>query len=410
MIQKFATATLPGLKRIYPAAIFIAVQLLVFALLTGAGAGEFASPQIAPFNISFGVIIADLNNDGLPDIASAVAGFAGAPPGSVFVTLQNPQVPGTFLTRVRYPTISGPLAIAAGDLDGDGNVDLAVAAGDYGNIAILMQDRSNPGTFLPQTKIHIGGYPEGLAIADLNGDGKPDLAVAAGGAGVKILFNDLSNPGTLMPPVTVQPRGGSAGVAIADLNGDGLPDLISVSRWVYVFMQDPANPGNFLPPVEYKVGVQPLSVKVADLNGDGLPDLAVGNFGPPASISVLLQDPLNRGNFLPRTNYGTGAYTSGVDVADLNGDGKADVVAANNGTLATHGSVSVLLQKIPTPKKLVFGKKNYPGKSGPSAVAIADLNGDGKPDIAVADGSNATVLFQRPDRPGQFFSPVAVGK
>lgn len=269
MIQKFATVPVPGLKRTCPATIFIAVLLLSLMRFTGAAAAESASPQIAPFNLSFGVAIADLNGDGLPDIAAAVTTVTAGPHlGWVFVTLQNPQAPGTFLTRVRYSTIDSPLAIAAADLHGDGNVDLVVAAGDYGNIAILMQDRSNPGTFLPQTKIHIGGYPEGLAIADLNGDGKPDLAVAAGGAGVKILFNDPSNPGTFMPPLTIQPRGGSAGVAIADLDGDGLPDLVSVSRIVSVFMQDPSNPGSFLPPVEYKAGAQPLSVKIADLNGE----------------------------------------------------------------------------------------------------------------------------------------------
>jgi hypothetical protein len=408
--QELTAVSIQGLRSRCPALILIAILLFMPMRLTNAAAAESASPQIdiAPFNLSFGVTIADLNGDGYPDIAAAVTTVTTGPhPGWVFAIMQNPQAPGTFLTRVRYRTIDSPLAIAAGDLDGDGNVDLVVAAGDFGNIAVLMQDQSNPGIFLPQTRIHVGGYPTGLAIGDLNGDGKPDLAVAAGGGGVKILFNDPSNPGTFMPPVTIQPRGGSAGVTIADLDGDGLPDLVSVGRMLSVFMQDPAHPGNFLPALEYKVGAYPASVKAADLNGDGLPDLVVGNS---SSISVLLQDPLNRGRFLPKTNYATGANTSGVDAADLDGDGRTDMVAANNGTLSTHGSVSVLLQRNPAPKKLVFGKKNYAGKSGPFAVAIGDLNGDGKPDIAVADGGAATVLFQRPDLPGRFFPPVTVGK
>ena len=373
--------------------------------------GAETTPDIAPFNLPFAIAVADLNNDGLPDIAVAITRVSGAPPHAGFasVILQNPQGPGTFMRAVHYETGSDPLALAVGDLNGDGRSDIAVADSTSGNVSILMQDGSNPGQFLPQTKIHVGGFPSGIAIADIDGDGRSDIAIAAGNPGIRILFQDPSGPsGTFLAPVTLPLRSGSGALAIGDLNGDGVPDLVSASGVVSVLLQDPANRGSFFPAMDFRAGSQPIVVKIADLNGDGLPDLAVGNLD---SASVLLQDSANPLSFLKSKKYKTGANTSDITVGDLNGDGRADLVTANSGSLGNfRGSVSVLLQKASRKGKLTFSRKNYAGRTGPFSVAITDLNGDGRPDIAVADGSEATVLFQRPDRPGVFFAPVIVGK
>jgi hypothetical protein len=172
-------------------------------------------------------------------------------------------------------------------------------------------------------------------------------------------------------------------------------------------LQDPLNAGTFLPAISFAVGQQPIAVKIADLNGDGLADLAVANLGSPsdlttASVSVLLQDLAHPGHFLPATNYHTGTASEDVAIGDLNGDGKPDLVVANSG-----GSVSVLLQDPARPGGFLPAV-NYPGK-GPSSVGIGDLNGDGLPDIAVADSTSATVMFQNPGAPGTFFAPVGLG-
>lgn len=397
--------------------IFAAVAVGLFALPVICHGGESAA-GIAPFNLAFGVVIADLNNDGLPDIAVAVTLVAGAPPhpGFVSVILQNAIAPGTFLKGVRYATGTDPLAIASGDLNGDGLTDLVVADSTSASVSILMQDPSNPGTFLPKTRIVVGGSPSGVAIGDFDGDGRADIAVAAGSAGIKILFQDPSGPpGTFMKPFTVPLPRTSSAVAIGDVNGDGVPDLVSVSDFVSVVLQDAADRGTFLPPTNFRAGLQPSAVKIGDLNGDGLQDLAVANYGAAsapstASVAVLLQDPVNPGSFLRRTIFLTGARTTDVGIADLNGDGRSDLVTANTGVLSTTGSVSVLLQKPPIAGKLAFKRKNYPGRIGPWSVAIGDLNGDGKPDIAVADGNLATVRFQNPNVPGTFLRAVAVGQ
>jgi hypothetical protein len=362
-------------------------------------------------------VAADFNGDGALDLAVAVTYVNGASahPGFAAVILQNKEAPGKFLPAVHYATGTDPSAIATADLNGDGLPDLVVANGTSANISILLQDGVTPGHFLHAKQIYTGGYSNGVAIGDLNGDGLPDIAVATGQISISILFQDPAGPrGTFLPPVHV-PIGGSTGaVAIGDLNGDGLADLVvTTANWVAVRLQDHSNPGSFLPVQAFVAGLQPFAIAIADVNGDGLPDLAIANLGSPtnpftASASVLLQNPAQAGSFLPRLKYLTGPSSQDVVAGDLNGDGRLDLVVANGGTLSNNDSVSVLLQKPLVGTNPAFGRANYLGRSGPSGVAIGDLNQDGKPDIAVADGNLATIMFQNPAIPGRFFPSIAV--
>ena len=375
------------------------------------------SALLPAFTLPFSIVAADFNGDGALDLAVAVTFVNGAPPhpGFAAVILQNPLAPGKFLRAVHYATGTDPVAIATADLNGDGLPDLVVANNTSANISILLQDPANPGQFIHAKNRFTGGNPSGVAIGDLNGDGLPDIAVATGLNGVSILIQDPAGPsGTFLPPARVPVRGGSTAVAIGDLNGDGMADLAITAARIAVRLQDPHSPGSFLPERDFIAGLQPLAIKIADLNGDGLPDLAVANLGSPtkpftASASVLRQNPAQAGSFLKRLNYGTGPRSQGVAVGDLNGDGRMDLVVANGGTLSNHGSVSVLLQKPLVSFKPAFSRINYARKSGPLGVAIGDLNRDGKPDIAVADGNAATIMFQNPTKPGKFFASVAVG-
>jgi hypothetical protein len=166
--------------------------------------------------------------------------------------------------------------------------------------------------------------------------------------------------------------------------------------------------------VSFPAGPQPQSVKIADMNGDGLPDLVVADFGPggdntgTAGVAILLQDSKNPGSFLAPVSYATLGGAVDVAVGDLDGDGKPDVVVANLNPPPT-GSVAVLLQD-PAHPGLLLAATNYAGFGEPIGVAIADLNHDGHPDIAVADGQSATVLMQVPTAPGTFAQAVQVGQ
>src|SRR5207244_2292893 len=131
--------------------------------------------------------------------------------------------------------------------------------------------------------------------------------------------------------------------------------------------------GTFGPKTDFATGGNPRSVAVGDVNGDGAPDLVAANYGS-STVSVLLgvSAPATR-VFGPKTDVATGAYPHSVAIADLNGDGKRDLIAAN----ANDSTVSVLLGT----GAGTFGvKTDFPTGALPLSVAVADLNGDGKPD------------------------------
>ena len=167
-----------------------------------------------------------------------------------------------------------------------------------------------------------------------------------------------------------------------------------------------------MPPQTVAAGFQPFNVAIADLNADGRLDLAIANHGTPdnpatASLSVLLNNSASPGSFVAATNYATGDNSGSVAVGDLNGDGEPDLAVANAGSARQHwGSVSVFFQKPGTPGTFLSAV-NRPGTS-PPCVVIADLNEDNLLDIALAD-EGVRILFQIPGQPGEFRSAILVG-
>jgi hypothetical protein len=377
------------------------------------------------FDVPNSIAIADVNGDGTPDLLVATTADQGNVnnPGFANVILGTHGTPGTFQTGVHYPTTgSDPSSIAVADLTHSGSLDLVVANFGTGSVSIFMHGAS-PGTYQTAVSVTTGGQPNQVVIAEVNGDGKPDLVLADESApgNVIVLFQDPANPGQFLAPMKLPINNNiAASVAIGDLNGDGAPDIVAATfdangnnGAVYIFYQSATTRGTFLAPVTFPAGAQPQAVRIADVNGDGLPDLVVANRGPgldgtgSAGVSVLLQDAAHPGSFLPPVTYATQARAVDVAVADLNGDSKPDLVVANLGPAPT-GSVSVLLQD-PSHAGVFLAATSYAGFGQPLGVAIADLNGDGHPDIAVADGDTATVMLQSATSPGTFAQAVRVG-
>jgi hypothetical protein len=315
-----------------------------------------------------------------------------------------------------------PFSVAVADVNGDGKLDLLVAneclappTCPNGEVGVLLGN--GDGTFQPAASFYSGGYwAYAIAAGDLNGDGHPDLAVANfsanGGGGDGVLGVLLGNgDGTFQPAVTYDSGGSTANsLAIADVNGDGKPDLVVSNECstkctthgvVAVLLGN--GDGTFKKAVKYPAGDGPGSVVVVDVNGDGKPDAVVADFCANSkcasgAVDVLLGN--GDGTFQKAVPYNSGgAYTNMVSIADLRGNGKLDLVVGNGCSTGTDcspdGVVGVLLGN----GDGTFQKAVTYDSGGPEAysVAVADVNGDGIPDIVVGNGGNLGVLLGNGD-------------
>ncbi|HXZ59745.1 MAG TPA: VCBS repeat-containing protein [Steroidobacteraceae bacterium] len=421
--ESFADIAAQGraLLRAAAAAVLLALAGCSSGYSSGCGYGC----GFTPVNVPNSVAVADVNGDGVPDLLVATTLDQGAVsnPGFANVILGNKGSPGTFVTGVQYPiTGFNPSGIVATDLTSSGHIDLVVA-NFSGSISVFMHG-STAGTFQPAVNIATGGQPNQVVAGDLTGSGMSlDLALAdnSPSGNAIVLVHDPANPGQFLAPLMLPTKGFTPSVAIGSL-GNGKVAVVAASYdvngnngTVYVFVESATNPVAFSAPVIFPAGAQPQAVRIADVNGDGLPDLIVANFGPGsdgsgvAGVSVLVQDSTNPGSFLAPVTYATPAGAIDVAVGDLNGDGRPDLVVASLDPDFT-GGVSVLLQNAaPAAAGTFTAATVYPGFGQPLSVAIADLNGDGHPDIAVADGTSATVMLQNAATPGTFANPVQVG-
>ncbi len=290
-------------------------------------------------------------------------------------------------------TGAGATFVATGDLNGDGKPDLVVVNSGANNISILLG--TGGGSFTAPVNIAVGTSPADVAIGDVNGDGRPDLVVTNQGSDtVSVLLNvgggAFGAPTNLPLPVGSGPEG----VAIADIDGNGTKDIIvsnAGSNSVIVFLG--TGFGTFSGGILSTTGSAPSGVAVADFNGDGKLDLATSNNDGTASILLGL----GNGSFLPVTNINlspsatsTCSDPDAIAVADLNGDSKTDIAIA-----CTGGTVSILLSNgngtFATP--VSYSTINGNAGSGPEAIAIADFDGVNGPDLVIADTSNAAVIL-----------------
>ena len=234
-----------------------------------------------------------------------------------------------------------------------------------------------------------GSALNGVALGDVNGDGRLDVVVANYGAnGVGVLFGQAA--GGFAPFSPLYPIGSYSelsGIALGDVNRDGRLDAVTANRYTYsagVFLGQAT--GGFAAASTYPVGptTSPLSVAVGDVNGDGRLDIVTGNYFAD-EVGVLLGQA--GGGFSAVSAYatGTGSRPRSVALGDLNGDGRLDIVTANNGT-ATAG---VLLGQAGGGFAAVTAYALGAG-SRPADVALGDVNGDGRLDVVTVNSGTST--------------------
>jgi hypothetical protein len=350
------------------------------------------------------VVAGDFNGDGRLDWVVANAGD-----NSLDLYLGNGD--GTAQLPVIIHLIGqSPVGVAAADFNDDGKLDLVVAESNSQTVGILFGN--GDGTFQPEVEISLAVVPLAVAVADLNNDGHPDLIVGISGDSTteNTRFAALVNNGSgqfgspiYAPNPTPIDIVEGWEFSVADVNDDGIPDVLvtgpdagGTTTQIYLGKGD----GTFTPgEVVFSSDGEDLEVPnavLADVNGDGCQDVV--DVDTNGQINVYLGD--CKGNF-DTTNaevYGAGDIGFGLAVADLNGDGHPDIVvggfpAGPGGGFGTETGDTVTVRFNDGTGH--FGPaKVYRGDPGMYALTVADLQGNGHPDIITANqNANSTTVY-----------------
>jgi hypothetical protein len=360
-------------------------------------------------DISLGMAVGDFNGDRRVDLAIAHTDLsqgsaAAGHPSSIHVTLRQTSGANYFGPQTAYPVGADAWNTVAADVDGDGHTDIVSVSSSQDELSVLLNDPAHLGTFKPAITITSGPSPFSVVVADVNQDGHPDL-IECNGQGITIHFQSATISGSFGAGVDlpIAPYGCEF-AAVADINGDGLPDIVAAVEGspLVVFLQDPAHPGSFQAPITPFPGNSNGYVTVADLNGDLVPDViyGVGGGSGPTSLLVALGDPAHPGSFQPASTYSTINGVGMILVADLDGDGRPDIV-----TGAFNG-LTVYLQD-PSDPGHFMSPTGY-GTFDASNFALTDVDGDGHIDVVLSQGPSLGqipgVLFQDAAQPGHFGS------
>jgi VCBS repeat protein/HYDIN/CFA65/VesB family protein/FG-GAP repeat protein len=373
-------AQAPSNAVLFPVTLALPLSAFAGTVLTTSGNANAIAPG-------------DLNNDGFPDMAlclnvpGMIALYKGAGNGQ-FTFLANYKVRGVS---------AGCQSLIMADLNGDHNLDVIVS----NSITLVVFLGNGDGTLQPKTNWNTGGLPTTIVAADLNHDGKLDLATSNFRSGtVSVLLGN--GDGTFQPKHDYGSVPFAQGLVAGDFNRDGILDLAASSE---------NNPGNMLlflgngdgtlqPPLSYPAGSNPGQMVAGDLNGDGKLDLFIIDEG--GGTIVLLGN--GDGTFQPFLHFGGNAFgTSYPVLGDVNGDGKLDAVFPNHnsGLQILYGNGDGTFQ---TP----FIVGNRTGNS----LAAADVNGDGMLDFVFVTFGNIPIMVQTTDalNPGNFdFGSQKVG-
>lgn len=380
------------------------ISVLLNTTPTGNATPTFAAVQSFTAGDHPNVLtIGDLNNDGKPDLVICATNASG----KLGVYLNN-TTPGSstaaFYTMSEFNTNGSPNQCSIVDFNGDGKPDIAAATANF--VSVLMNTMTlgvaSP-SFSTRTGLVTTGAPQDVCSADFNGDGKPDFAITNYGSSVISIALNTTAPGAATPTfssfTTFAANGTVIGIWSADFNGDGKPDIACINYGpslisVYINTTTPgASTPTFTAKTDFAATNAANYLVAADFNGDGKPDLACTDMNN-TSMSVLLNTTTpgsTTPSFTAKTTFAAGTAVMKILAADFNGDGKPDIVVSNKDANSISVYINTTTPGASTPT--FTAKTDFAVNSTSYGLGIGDFNGDGKQDIACANGSAISVFL-----------------
>lgn len=347
-------------------------------------------------------------------ISVAVNGLSAYTQQPFIVTF--PSLPAfdanSFEPKIDFTAGNYPRNVSIGDIDGDGKSDLASVNNNGGNVSVF-RNTSIIGSvsFTPPVFINAGNNAMGEKLFDMDGDGKLDLLVNIYDEFRVAVYRNTSIPGAISfaAPVSVSTNQNPSWIDVGDIDNDGKPDLVSFNQNsnTFSFFKNNSTPGTITmaPKIDFNSTGRPHGGIITDVDGDAKPDIVIANMDI-NTISVFRNTTTGVNvSFAPAISFTTAGTPFNVTAVDLDGDGKNDLAVPNSAS----SSISVFKNNSVPGSVLLAPKVDFPTAAAPLYVSAGDLNGDGKPDLAVANFSSSNVsVFKNESTGGTIVLAAAV--
>lgn len=307
------------------------------------------------------------------------------PDGSVAAT--------SFGQKTDFTSAANPEGIAIGDFNNDGKNDMVAANPSTNNISVFINSGiAGAPAFQTHVEYATGTSPRRVAVDDFDNDGNLDIVVTNNGSSSVSVFRNTGS-GTFDAKIDLTTNAGSFGVATNDIDGDGFVDIVVTNKTAgnisVLINTTTAGPISFATHADFAVQTQPASLSVGDLNRDGRPEIVVANTGS-NSISVIANKSFaGTLSLASRIDFLIAGIPGAVVVSATNNEIQPDVIVLNQTTN------NVVVLKTNSQGGLYtnfFNTVNFPTISGSQSMAVADVDGDSKPDIIVGGGNTVSVL------------------